>query len=265
MNELQTKDITKLSKYDQKQIINQIQQLKKLIQIKWQEMKITKFEFVGPPLSPQNERQSNQNEDKKGSNNNFSSFTNTNTTKTTTTTMTTTPTSCIPLTNIVCNINNQHIDQVSEQILIENVTNSIIDVISNSINFNYGNKNLIKFTSLGSVFIHNLSNSILIVKCHQLRLHNVTNCDIFHQVNSKSIIIENCHSLTLATTINDEKKNNEYDYHIDDFNFPTKTLTNPNYKIITLELSGIYEKCLQLLENPPAQIDQELLNLIQIP
>jgi uncharacterized protein YejL (UPF0352 family) len=263
VNELQTKDITILSKYDQKQIITQIQQLKKLLQIKWQEMKITKFEFVGPPLPPQNERQSNQNEDKKGSNNSFSSCTTTNTSKTTTTT----PISCIPLNNIVCNIINQHIFQVSEQILIENVTNSIIDVASNSINFNHGNKNLVKFTSLGSVFIHNLSNSILIVKCHQLRLHNVTNCGIFHQVNSKSIIIENCHTLTLASIIEDDdkKENNEYDYHIDDFNFPTKTLTNPNYKIITLELSGIYEKCLQLIENPPDHIDQQLLDQIQIP
>ncbi|KAG7666334.1 uncharacterized protein J8A68_000124 [[Candida] subhashii] len=208
LNQLQLSiNIQSYPKYEQKQINQIIDELFKLIQIKFNQLSLSKFEFIGQPIPlhqkiPTIQEKPRDEEETSGA-------------------------------SVIHTIKDEIYDIPSQEqqqhILLSSITNSIIRTNTSnppgSIHLKQAKQSICLLESKGPIFIHDIRDSIIIIKyCHQARLHNINDSIIvIESVYNNRIIIEDCFNIWF---------NKVKQVEIDDFNFPTKDLQNPNYSYL---------------------------------
>ncbi|ODV80746.1 uncharacterized protein CANTADRAFT_25162 [Suhomyces tanzawaensis NRRL Y-17324] len=124
----------------------------------------------------------------------------------------------------------QTVEGSGSHVLIRNANNSIVvtsEQVPSSMHIKGGQSTVFKVEAKGPVFVHDLEDCDLVINCHQLRLHNLNNCRIWiDNVGNNTIIIENCRGLTIGRLDGGSVE-------VDDFDWPTKSFTNPHFKHAT--------------------------------
>jgi hypothetical protein len=206
-------DINSLAKYDQKILITKVENLKKLLLLKQEELTTERFEFNGDPIRPNDSN------------------------------VAITRPSIGP---IQANVeSNQHCDLErttttigGNHVLVNNITECIVVGRAKSVNLAHAQFSIIQIGSEGPIFVHDVDYCVLQLTCHQLRLRNVVNCIVIQKVASGRVIIEDCSNISLGTQTNDQ-------IVVDDFNWPS-TATNPHYCELSLEETSAILRCVEV-------------------
>ncbi|ODV94794.1 hypothetical protein PACTADRAFT_50652 [Pachysolen tannophilus NRRL Y-2460] len=124
------------------------------------------------------------------------------------------------------------INSSTAHIFLNNIQSSIIKMdntgyIPDSIHLSNIHNSKINIKSNTSIFIDCGSDNLIVTESYQLRLHNLQQSIIVPRILNEAnrIVIENCNGIKIY-------KNNDVDkfVEVDDFNFPTKSVKNPNFE-----------------------------------
>lgn len=81
----------------------------------------------------------------------------------------------------------------------------------------------------GPVVVTNASNCHFLLLGHQIRLHELVNCTVWGKVASKRVVIEKCRNVQFGGFNEETRTLQTLDFDVDDFDWPTKKITSPNY------------------------------------
>ncbi|CAN3369243.1 hypothetical protein DICA4_F20406 [Diutina catenulata] len=191
-------DATTLTKYEQKKLTKQLNELYRAVEQKRQQFNPSRFEFVGEPEPPVEVAP---------------------------------PVSSPPVASMVPPREPVTAGCVIEDrghVLLPSVTNAVVTIThAASVHLKAVTNSVVYLRVDGPIFVHDASETALIIsEAGQLRFHNLGHVAAVVPSTCNRVIIEHCHDLLLGGDL-------EHKFEVDDFNWPTRDSHSPHWRQLT--------------------------------